>query len=930
MSNNLLGVGVSGLRVSQNGLSTVGHNIANADTEGYSRQRTNTVSNTANLQGAGYVGTGARVDSVERIVNDFVTEQMRTDATLFSDLDGYYNQIRQLDRLLADESTGLSSSLNTFFSALHNGADDPTALSSRQLVISEAENLADRFNTIHGRLEVMEKGVNSGMETAVSKVNVLAGNIAQLNLKITEAMGTGNGAMPNDLLDKRDLAVKELSSLVPTQVFDQGNSQVNVVIGNGQTLVVGTDARRLALAPSSADASKLDVVIQNGNRLESITNHIKGGELGGLLRFRDEILSTSFNELGLIAVSLSDAFNQAHQQGLDLDNNFGGLFFYDINDEQIARDRVLGDANNSKPDNRDMALHISDSSQLTGQDYRVKIEAGGVYRITREGDNKDVASGVVSGAMPFSVAFDGMELVLSSGAYKAGDSFTLQPVRSGASDIYSSLADTSAGALAFASPLLTDASLGNIGSGKISSGDVLALEDHNGEPLPLFAESGEMSPPLVVVFNSPTSYDILDNSDPGNPVHLDPPIRDQAYIPGASNKLFSNDPGQTQISTTGELIGLPDGSVAVSQSLAAFDSEALVNGYPSESLTFNRAASTPGGQVVSTNVITTRNASAAEIAAQLNGVPGVQANAMAYAEISGLNVSGGDPLQISLNGESLVEYVPGETPGSQIFASGVPNPDTDPDGFYDYIAARINQNPALKSQGIYAVAAANGATGNTELQLHSSSGGDLQIGFIGATAADTIAVSDGENPSVTMEGLGANDVSHVVVGGKLDIALADGLSVGSIPPDSMLFGDPEAEGFALPSYLGIQASISGSPDAGDRFTLDFNQDAAMDNRNALNLINLKDAKILAGGVKTLNQTYSGLVEKVGINTSSAKINRDAAEQVLLQTEELHNSISGVNLDEEAADLIRFEQLFSANAQVISVARDIFDRLLNSL
>lgn len=928
MSNNLLGVGVSGLRVSQNGLSTVGHNIANAGTEGYSRQRIDTVTNPANLQSNGYVGTGAHVNSIDRIVDGFVTEQLRTDSTLFSDLDGYYNQIRQLDRVLADESTGLSSSLNNFFSALHNGADDPTAISSRQLVISESESLADRFNTIYGRLQVMEKSVDSGLETAVSQINALAGTIAQLNLKITEASGAANGGMPNDLLDKRDLALKELASLVPTQVFDQGNNQINVVIGGGQTLVVGTDARRLALSSSNEDSSKLDVVFQGGSRAESITGQIKGGELGGLLRFRDEVLDSTFNELGRIAVTLSDSFNKAHQQGIDLENGFGALFFYDINDEQIAKGRILGDASNSKPDNREMALYVRDSNQLTTHDYRVKIESGGLYRITREGDNKEVASGILSGAMPFSIKFDGVELELRGGSFKPGDSFTLQPVRNGAGDIHSMLSN--AESLAFASPVLTDASLGNIGSGKIDSGEVLSLQDRSGKPLPLFSTSGEMSPPLIVVFNSPTSYDILDNSDPGNPVHLEPPIRDQAYIPGANNKLFASDPGQTQVSTNGEIIGLPEGSVAVTQALATFDSSLLTNGYPSESISFNRAPATSGGPVVSTSIITARNASAAQMAAQFNGIPGVQANAMAYAEISDLNVTGGDPLQISLNGEPLIEYTAGATPGSQVFTSNVPDPATDPDGFYDYLAERINQNPALKGQGIYAVAAANEVTGNVELQLHSSSGGDLKVGFVGATAADTLAVGDGENTPVAMEGLGAGNISHVVVGGKLDIALEDGMSIGSIPPDSMLFGDPRAADFALPSYLGIQASISGSPGPGDRFTLDFNRDAARDNRNALNLINIKDAKILAGGVKTLNQSYSSLVEKVGINTSSAKINRDAAEQVLRQTEELRNSISGVNLDEEAADLIRFEQLFSANAQVISVARDIFDRLLSSL
>jgi flagellar hook-associated protein 1 FlgK len=95
------------------------------------------------------------------------------------------------------------------------------------------------------------------------------------------------------------------------------------------------------------------------------------------------------------------------------------------------------------------------------------------------------------------------------------------------------------------------------------------------------------------------------------------------------------------------------------------------------------------------------------------------------------------------------------------------------------------------------------------------------------------------------------------------------------------------------------------------------------------LVNLQNAKTTSGGGATFSQTYGTLVESVGIDTSAAKLNRSAAERVLQQSEEMRNSISGVNLDEEAADLIRFEQLFSANAQVISVARDIFDRLIGA-
>jgi flagellar hook-associated protein 1 FlgK len=1047
MANDLLGVSVTGLKVSQTALRTVGHNIANAGTEGYSRQRIDPVTNPAVLMGRNYVGSGVNVNSVDRIVNGFVTEQMRSDSALFNDLETYFNQISQLDNLLSDESTGLGASLNTFFSAMQNGADDPTSIPARQLIISESENLADRFNSIHDRLRVIGNGVDSGMEVAVSQINVLAKNIAQLNLQIANTMGTTN-QQPNDLLDQRDLAIKELSSLVSVQVFDEGNGQVNVSIGTGQTLVIGKQARQLELTNSAGNAAKKDVVFFDGNTRQVVTDVINGGKLGGLIRFRDDTMTSIYNQLGRVAVVMADTFNQVHQQGVDLDGEFGGLFFYDINAEDLARGRVIGNANNAAPADRQLALYIEDSSLVTSSDYEVSMSSGGFFRVTRLEDGTEVAKGLLNGQLPSSITFDGMELELQRGSFQPGDKFLVQPTRYASRDFHTSV--SAPRDIAFASPLVTDAALGNRGSGAISAGEILSLKDVNGNPLPLFADAGTMSPPLIVVFNTPYSYDILDNSDPGNPVHLNPPLRDQRYVPGVTQNLFPSIPGSTQVSTNGDMVGLPEGRAAITQAalltagsppdfsltdfsgladqfsfdvtvsgtpggaddgvfsvtvsgsalqdeqalvthlnaqlatsdvaayiaddgsvafrlrspgygdisldnysggvpgqannLLGFDIEgstyttlgnadgiagsgSLTNGYPAEMFTITRPSATPGGKPVSVNVFTPQNASAKELANVLSSQPGVEANAFNYLEMSDLQLTRTAPLQLRLNGEDLLAYTADPVTGAAGLASAVPDPATDPDGFYDYVAARINENANLQKIGIHAVAGEDALTGARELRIYSSEGDDLQVSLT-AAAGDTLNIGDGDSSPLVLTGAGNSVSSQILVGGRLDVTFDEGITMSGFPPDSMIFGNTRAADFAQANYLGIQASISGTPQAGDRFTLDFNRDGAMDSRNALKLVDLQHAKT-AGAGATFSQIYGGLVESVGIDTSSAKINRNAAEQVLQQSEELRNSISGVNLDEEAADLIRFEQLFSANAQVISVARDIFDRLIGA-
>lgn len=1059
MASDLLGISISGLRVSQAALSTTGHNISNAGVDGYSRQRVNIQTNPATLTGAGYVGNGANVDSIERIVNSFVTEQLRQDSALYNDLDIYHTYVSQLDNLLSDNSTGLASGLESFFSAMQNGLDDPTSIPARQLIISEAENLADRFNTLYGRFQSIENNVEEALTSAVAQINALVKNVAELNLKISDAVGVGNGSQPNDLLDQREEALRKLSELISIQTYNEGNGQINVVFGSGQNLVVGSEARQLSLQPSVDNVAKRDVVFEGNAAGQVVTDLISGGEVGGLLRFRDSAMSHIYNQFGRIAIAMADTFNEAHQQGLTLDDHFGGLFFYDVNDSLVAQNRVIGNSNNTEPNDRHMRLNIADSAAITESDYHVDIDSGGLFRIERLSDGEQVASGLIPGSFPFSVEFDGLELVFEGGSFQDGDQFLLQPTRSGGRDFKSALVN--AESLAFASPLATDASLSNQGSGVISPGEVLSLYNSAGDTLPLLATAGEMNPPLVVRFNSPTSYDILDNSDPGNPVQLEPPIRDQRFIPGISNLLFGTDPGETRVSSNGEMTGLPEGrqpaqqaglilasppatvpnfgitdfsatgnqfafDVVVSGTLngsndgtftvavtgpAIVDQNTLINelnaqltgsditayianngtlafrlsspgygditlqnyngdpdgnadiapagqannllgfniegasfttvgnvngvsgigfmnnGYPAEAITITMPPLTVGGAPQTQSIFTSLNASTREIASALNNVEGVSANAFNYMEISNLQITDSAPLQLNLNGENLVEY---ETDafGSLVVAGEVPNPQTDPDGFNDYIAEQINSNANLGAAGIYAVAGRNATTGASELRVYSTEGDDFQLALT-AAAGQSINVSDGRNPNLTVAGVGNGVASAIVVGGQMDVTLADGITLSTFPPTSMIFGDTGAPDFAKSTFLGIQAAISGIPTIGDVFTLDFNNDAASDNRNALRMVNLANSKTLDGGVATYSESYGALVEDVGIDTASAKINADASEQVLHQTTQMRASVSGVNLDEEAANLIRFEQMYSANTQVISVARDLFDRLINA-
>jgi flagellar hook-associated protein 1 FlgK len=723
-------------------------------------------------------------------------------------------------------------------------------------------------------------------------------------------------------MDQRDQALKELSNYISFQTYEQSFGEVNVLIASGQNLIVGSQARSIDVVQSEADPTKLEVVFVDDTTSQPIANAAVGGEIGGVFRFRDEVLEDTYNKIGRIAVVLADTYNQVHQQGLDLNNNFGGSFFFDVNETQIARNRVIANSNNEPPNDRVMRLNIEDSAALTTSDYEVTMINDGLFSVRRLSDDVEVAREVLSGAYPASTQFDGLELVFESGSFQRGDSFMLEPTKAGARDFRSALVNPEE--LAFASPLVTDASLSNQGNAEISAGQILGLTDPDGVALPMFATPGQMSPPLAVRFISNTTYEILDNSDPGNPVALSPPISNRVYVPGVENELFGSDPGETIAFMSGSPIGLPAGSVPV------VGGGTLTNGYPSETITLTRASTIPGALPLVDTIAIAADASARTIASQLDNIAGVSANASTYAEISSTStLTRSSPLQININGQDLVEYEFDSGAGAFVVASSVPDPSTDEAAFNDYLADRINSDSALQALGIFAVAAVDPNTGAEELRIHSSQGDDLQISLeADATGPDSLNVSDGSNPAIALDGNGAGTTSAIAVGGTLEVTMAEGVTLASATV-SGLFGDTSATGFAQSTYLGIQASIRGTPQSGDIFELNFNLDAANDNRNALAMVQLDATGTVGNGVASYTESYASVVEIIGINTASSQINRDAAEQVLQQSEELRNSISGVNLDEEAADLIRFEQMYSANAQVISVARDLFDRLINS-
>ncbi|OUR72929.1 flagellar hook-associated protein FlgK [Methylophaga sp. 41_12_T18] len=322
---SLLNIGVSALTTTQASLATTSHNISNVNTEGYSRQRVDQVTYTPNFQGTHYIGSGVTVGGVERIFNEFLATQVRTYTSQESQQDTFLTFASQVDDLMGSENLGLNSGMESFFNAVHEVSNDPTSISARQVLLTEAELLANRFNTLDQQLEGFDKQVDNLLSTAVKDVNTLSRGIAELNEAII-AGTSSSGAVPNDLMDRRDQLINELSKYLSVSTLPEDSGAINVFVGTGQALVVGTSQIDLhEIVDTSTNPNRIS--IGYGSSQADISAQLTGGSIGGAFQVRADVIDASRTELDSLALGIATNMNTQHQRGLTLDGTVGGEFF---------------------------------------------------------------------------------------------------------------------------------------------------------------------------------------------------------------------------------------------------------------------------------------------------------------------------------------------------------------------------------------------------------------------------------------------------------------------------------------------------------------------------------------------------------------------------------------------------------------------------
>jgi len=489
MGTGLITSGISGIQVAQLGLATTEHNIVNANTPGFTRQRTVQASNIAMLTGSGFVGQGAHVSTVERMYDSFLSGQVNSAQTISSELDAYYAQITQIDNMLADPNAGVSPALQEFFTGIQKVSANPSQLPARQAMISSAQALVARYQGLEDRIRQMYEGVNSQLTTTVATINSYAQQIANLNETIVVARSSNNQP-PNDLLDQRDQLILDLNKLIKVTTTTNTDGTFNVYVGNGQQLVTGVQVTTMTSQPSATDPERFAIGLRSiGGTQELPELLITGGSLGGLLSFRSGSLDRIANDLGRNAASLALTFNAQNALGQDLLGNIAGDISFVDKFFNEPTPKVV--ANNLNPPSSPTTVSVIYSTSsfngnfytnLTNSDYRLGFD-GANLTLTRLTDNKQWSTPTVAGsatteALSAVMAADPQGFDLGAATFAATDigaSYLIQPTRNAARNISVNAAVAADPRLvAAAAPIRTQAVAANTGGATISAGTVVS------------------------------------------------------------------------------------------------------------------------------------------------------------------------------------------------------------------------------------------------------------------------------------------------------------------------------------------------------------------------------------------------------------------------------------------------------------------------
>jgi len=551
MSVNLFNTGVSALLASQQQLATTGNNIANVNTDGYTRQRAEQNAASGLRYGGNFIGGGTYIEDIRRVYDQFSYKEQLLSQTNLSHSDSLHVDLSQLDEVMTFSGGAINTSIDSFYKAINSISDNPSDVGLRNMAISQANILSNDFNSLNENFNQITKSINGEIAQIAEHISGISTEISKINAQIISSKQTVQG-QSNDLLDTRDKLINDLSQYTSVNTVVDHLGVMTVMIGNGATLVAGITPLSVGVKAGDPDPQKTVLNIQGPNSIVNLNGAVVGGVLAAKYEFRDEHLEQAKTEINRLAMAISSTINDAQHSGLDLNEAEGLNVFSDINTAILEQSRVLTPTQNSG--NLQARISITDVSKLPTDEFKIAFD-GANYTMTNLSNNSTLNLGSPGAINNNAMDTYGFQFIEDVGTPNADDFFIIKPTEKSAAFMDVTLTDGAG--IAASSAVEVTPSVNNIGGGSV---EITSVSD------PLSAQAYAKANNLAIdVYDNGTGafeYRVYNSVTSAN---LIPP---GTYIPGSSS-LVDLPPSPASVAFQIEIKGSPTGSTSAAPEIFA-------------------------------------------------------------------------------------------------------------------------------------------------------------------------------------------------------------------------------------------------------------------------------------------------------------------------------------------------------------------------
>ena len=993
---DLISIGSSSIRNSQMALSVVSNNIANVNTEGYVRQDLALQEGLPTKNGLFFLGSGAIADGIRRAYDGQIESSLRVS---ISDLNAQTPLIENTERLInvfGNKNASLTSALGGFFDSLRALSVDASSEVLRNQTINDGQTLAARFNGLAGQLDALDLETRQLATDKINAFNALAEQLASINTNLAKASDVAK--QPADLLDGRDQVLRDMAQITRISVSELANGTVSVGIGTNITNATVVDGQKsVPIGVSYLDGVPSKSVIQLDPYAEPTNlSGLIGGELGGVLAFRDQMLGPAMTQLDDIASTFISEINAAHAKGMDLTEKAGQPLFTSQPDFSVDYSMAKG--------NSTVSFAVSEKSSANLRPLTMTYDQQNSRWVV-----EDTLSGArtTSFGSPAQIAVNGLSITIG-GSATVGDVIKVAGELRPARTIAMAISDPKA--LAAGDLFRVSQSVANTGdataairlidsaaaSGTIPALDTLLVNNVNNDAAVSVSTSYSLAKMILPAGTAELELSMSKgvNSD----AQLQVFTRDGRHLFGSAltsaqrGVMLSEQNGFVAGSTysdtylngatayRGETWSMGSHAKAVittgDDGSAVVTAEALLNGKALPALT-NTGATTmtvvaagalklDGSALPALELAAGASLTSSAVVNWLNGAissAGLPLNATADNEIRiPVNEISTASSSLTLNGVSIHSATAIQSTTELVNNINAQSSTTRVEARLDFDGALILSN----AQGYEGQTISLG-TGST---VFSNLSGDIQAGInitatrsSGDTSERSIALTLSETGSATdLAKLGFATTLQAPKALSEDLVVFTTGSLGNTAALSASYTKAATDPLQLRTstlevtftsdsvyqirdtqdatvlaqrtyvpgqpiaYQNLQVALTGTPKSGDVFTIDNNRDGFGSNDNLLRLIEVESAKVL-GNDETLHDAYLGLLNQAGSTARQAQVTQEALQVVYEQANEARDQVAGVNLDEEAANLIRFQQSYQASARLLQTANQLFDAIL---